>query len=277
MAFSTNLRLLTPIMRSMIVSGPKACLLRSTNCAAFSSAVMAPKLNGLMSQSLQRNQIRLLGSDPRHTMSREHDDKPLSFSQILDQEIQEETAELNRNLTSDQFPGFSVETDDADVKLTKQVGDSTVVVRFTVSSSLSEWKTEPTNEQPDPQQQQEGYNYSLLSMPEFQVQIIRDGKTLEMNCYFEEMEHDEESGDSYPTEPLFHIDEIVMYKGEPQETEFSVSTEYFREELQDGLLQYLAEHGIDDEFAKNLVSFSTNYEKKLYIGLMQRLKEFVSK
>lgn len=227
--------------------------------------------------SWQRNQIRHLGSDPRHTMSRELDDKPQSFTQILENEIQEETVELNRSLSSDQFPGFSVETDDADVKLTKQVGDSTVVVRFTVSSSLSEWKTEPTTEQTDSQQQQEGFNYSLLSMPEFQVQIMRNGKTLEVNCYFEEMEHDEEEGESYPTEPLFNIDEIVMYNGEPRETEFSVSTEYFREELQEGLLQYLAEHGVDDEFAKNLVSYSTNYEKKLYIGLMKRLKEFVSK
>jgi hypothetical protein len=260
-----------------VSSAPRASLLRSTNCiAAFSNIEAAHRIGEPLSLSLQRNQIRQLGSDPRQTYSRENDDKPQSLSQILDNEIQEETVELNKSLSSDQFPGFSVETDDADIKLTKQVGDSTVVVRFTVSSSLSEWKTEAVNEQPD-QKDQEGYNFSLLSMPEFQVQIIRDGKTLEVSCYFEEMEHDEESGEAYPTDPLFHIDEIVMYNGDPRETEFAVSTEYFREELQEGLLNYLAEHGIDDEFAKNLVSFSTNYEKKMYIGLMKRLKEFVSK
>ena len=52
--------------------------------------------------------------------------------EVLDREIQEELAELNKGLSSDQFPGFSVETEDADIKLSKQIGDSTVTVRFTV-------------------------------------------------------------------------------------------------------------------------------------------------
>lgn len=205
-----------------------------------------------------------------------HDDQPVSLSQVLETEIQEESAELSKSLSSDQFPGFSVETDGSDVKLTRQLGHSTVVVRFNVSSSLTEWKSDDVAQTSDPQEQQEGYNYSLLSMPEFQVQVIRNGQTLEINCYFEEMDQDDESGEAMQTDPVFHIDEIVMYNGEPRDTEFSVSTEYFRDEMLDGLLQYLAELGVDDEFAKNLVTFSTNYEKKQYIGLMKRLKDFVS-
>lgn len=229
----------------------------------------------------QLYQTRQMSSDVRQTFSRgpaHDDDKPLPLDQILEHEIQEEMQELNQRLSSDQFPGFSVETDGSDVKLTKQAGDSTVVVRFTVSSSLSEWKNESSEPKAGGEAQEESpYSYSLLSLPDFQVQVIRDGKTLEASCYFEEMDQDEESAEQYPVDPLFQIDEIVMYEGEPRETEFAVSTEYFREELQEGLLEYMANLGIDDEFAKNLVSFSTNYEKKQYIGLMKRLKEFVSK
>lgn len=209
----------------------------------------------------------------------EHDDdaQNISIVDILEREIQDESAELNQHLLTDQFPGFSVETDGADVKLTKQVGDTTVSVRFTVSSSLSEWPTEVAESKSEQKQESEGLNTTLMSMPEFQVQIGKNDHTLEISCYFEEMEQDEETGEPFAMDPVFSIDELVMYQGEPKETEFAVSAEYFQEDLQAALLQYLGEHGIDDDFAKNLVGFSTSYEKKQYIGLMKRLKSFVSK
>lgn len=234
---------------------------------------------------IQSYQTRSLGSDARvfsPVTSQQGEDKPLSLAKILEREIQEETAEVNQRLSSDQFPGFSVETDGADVKLTRQVGNNTVVVRFTVSSSLTEWRTE-TSEQEQEQEQQlakeqpDNANYSLLSLPDFQVQVNRDGRTLEVSCFFEELEHDEETGEPYPMDPMFSVDELVMYEGEPKETEFAVSAEYFRDDLHEGILQYLSDHGIDDEFSKNLVSFATSYEKKQYISLMRRMKDFVSK
>lgn len=204
---------------------------------------------------------------------------PASLAEVLDREIQDETAELNKQLSSDQFPGFSVETDGADVALTKQVGDKTVNVRFTVSSSLNEWPAEqdPKSNHSQNQDMEMELNTTLLSMPEFQVQITRDNQTLELSCYFEDMEEDPETGEAYACDPVFGIDEMVMYEGEPSETEFAVNARYFDENLTNALMQYLAENGIDDEFAKNLVAFSTRYEKKHYVGLMKRLKNFVSK
>lgn len=118
---------------------------------------------------------------------------------------------------------------------------------------------------------------SLVSMPEFQVQVCKNNHTLELSCYFEEVDHDEETGEPYSMAPTFAIEELVMYEGEPKETEFAVSAEFFQEDLQSALLDYIGEHGIDEEFAKNLVAFATSYEKKQYIGLMKRLKNFVSK
>lgn len=205
-------------------------------------------------------------------------EQPMSIVEVLDREIQEESAELSKQLSSDQFPGFSVETDGADVALSKQVGDKTVSVRFTVSSSLNEWPVEEPRSQPNKGQDSEPMlNTTLISMPEFQVQISRDNNTLELSCFFEEMEEDPETGEAYPADPVFAIDEMVMYEGEPAETEFAVNARYFDEDLTSALLQYLAENGIDDEFAKNLVAFSTSYEKKHYVGMMKRLRNFVSK
>lgn len=192
---------------------------------------------------------------------------------VLEREIQEESAELSRHLSSDQFPGFSVETDNSDVKLSKKVGNATVNVRFTVSSSLNEWSAQDQSEQ-----QADPTASKLISLPEFQVQITKGGSTLEVSCYFEEdMGQNVEEGEPLAEEPYFCIEEIVLYEGEPKETEFAVSAEFFEEDLQSALLEYLAHHGIDDTFTKDLVAFATSYEKKLYIGLMKRLKSFVSK
>lgn len=244
---------------------------------------MLPRLSGPTHQLICQQQIRGFNSDGTvfsRSSSHQGEDGQVSLANVLEQEIQEETAELNQQLSSDQFPGFSIETDDSDVKLTKQIGNTTVIVRFTVSSSLTEWRNEnPEQGQSKDQSEdpQDNANYSLLSLPEFQVQICRDGRTLEVSCFFEDLEHDEETGEPFAMDPVFSVDELVVYEGEPRETEFAVSAEYLRDEVQDGLLQYMAEHGIDDEFSKNLVSFATNYEKKQYIGLMKRLKDFVSK
>lgn len=204
-------------------------------------------------------------------------EQPMSIVEVLDREIQDESAELNKQLSSDQFPGFSVETDGADVALTRQIGDKTVSVRFTVSSSLNEWPAEDQPKSSPGQDIEPMLNTTLLSMPEFQVQISQDNHTLEISCYFEDMEEDPETGAAYPSDPVFGIDELVMYEGEPSETEFAVNARYFDDDLTGALMQYLAEKGIDDEFAKNLVAFATSYEKKHYVGLMKRLKNFVSK
>lgn len=213
-------------------------------------------------------------SNPKFGQSEEHEP---SVVDILEREIQDESAELSQHLSTDQFPGFSVETVDADVKLSKQVRGAVVTVRFTVSSSLHEWTSPQTEEQTQSSEDDPPTNSRLLSMPDFQVQICKNDHTLEVSCFFEENDVDEETGETMGDEPTFGIDELVLYSGEPKETEFAVSAEYFQEDLQVALLDYLANHDIDDNFAKNLVEFATSYEKKQYIGLLKRLKNFVSK
>lgn len=202
-----------------------------------------------------------------------------NFVDVLEREIQGEQAELSSRLTSDQFPGYSVETDGSDVKLSKQVGNSSVVVRFTVSSSLAEWPNENTDneKQASTPTEQPDLSTSLVSLPEFEVQITKGDHTLEVSCFFDEMDSDEETGQPLFSEPVFNVDELVLYQGTPKETEFAVNAEYFSEEMQEALLHFLAKHGIDHEFTRDLVNFATNYEKKQYVSLLNRLKSFVAK
>lgn len=217
----------------------------------------------------------LSGSKPvvgSHEEEESYQDIP-HLTEILEREIQDETAELSQHPSTDKFPGFSVETNESEVKLFKKINNTNVTVRFSVSSSL----TESPDPSEDVNSQSEQPSTKLVSMPEFQVQISKNNQTLELSCYFEEEGVDEETGEPQSPEPVFSVDELVLYQGEPKETEFAVSAEYFQEDLQMSLHNYLAEHGIHDAFAKNLVDFATSYEKKQYINLMKRLKSFVSK
>lgn len=243
--------------------------------AAYSCIANQNKSTPVLSMQRQtrtKPQYRQLGSDSK-PFSGSNYPGPMPLSQVLDLEIKEELTELSQRLTSDQFPGFSVETENSEVKLSKQSRDTMIVIRFSVSSSLTEWQAAPEEGQT---RDSEEPMFHLVSLPDFQVQMSRGGRTFEISCFFEEPDLDENTGEATPREPEFEIDEIVMYEGEPGDTEFSVSTEFFRDELHTSILEYLADHGIDKEFTKNLVSFATNYERKQYISLMKRLREFVA-
>uniref|UniRef100_A0A6G1SIZ7 Leucine-rich PPR motif-containing protein, mitochondrial n=1 Tax=Aceria tosichella TaxID=561515 RepID=A0A6G1SIZ7_9ACAR len=110
MAFLTNIRLLTPMIRSMMVRGPRACLLRPTNTAMFSSVGMIHKLNSPQS-SLQHNQIGHLGSDQAQTTSTEQPDldKPRETPRLnldsLDRAFNtfEERCQRNERVTEKDF------------------------------------------------------------------------------------------------------------------------------------------------------------------------------
>lgn len=47
--------------------------------------------------------------------------------------------------------------------------------------------------------------------------------------------------------------------------------------LYDHLMNYLEERGINGEFAENLSRYATFYEHGLYVSLLQKLRDFVSR
>lgn len=68
-----------------------------------------------------------------------------------------------------------------------------------------------------------------------------------------------------------------MYSGEEMEDcDYSVSGDIMDGQLYDLLMNLLEERGVTNEFAEQLVEFSTSYEHGLYIGLLEKLKGFVS-
>jgi len=130
----------------------------------------------------------------------------------------------------------------------------------------------------------------LKSRPTFTVDINRGGKILSFLCSYlpndyphtreqhrelqNEQKQDNEQEDILED---FQIDEFTIHDGDWNETIYSSDCSVIDGELYDKLLNLLEEHGIGEEFADQLADFSTAYEHRQYIGLLEKLQQFVKK
>jgi complement component 1 Q subcomponent-binding protein len=73
----------------------------------------------------------------------------------------------------------------------------------------------------------------------------------------------------------FQIDEFAIHSGDWNENVYGVDCSVLDGDLYDLLLQTLDERGIGEDFANNLMEFSTTYEHNLYIELLEKLKNFI--
>jgi len=168
------------------------------------------------------------------------------------------------------------------------MGNNKIVVKFNVTNSVNANESEhetvlnPTAEQDSSSQ--------LKSRPSFTVDINRGGQTLSFLCsylpndYPQTREHhrglENEQKQSNEQEDVyedFQIDEFAIHDGEWNETVYSSDCSVIDGELYDKLLNLLEEHGIGEEFANQLVDYSTAYEHRQYIGLLEKLQKFVKK
>jgi len=172
------------------------------------------------------------------------------------------------------------------------MGSDKIVVKFNVTSSVN--ADEPEHESDlNPTEQEQKVNDSssqLKSRPSFTVDINRGGQTLSFLCsylpndYPQTREHsrglENEQKQSNEQEDVyedFQIDEFAIHDGEWNETVYSSDCSVIDGELYDKLLNLLEEHGIGEEFANQLVDYSTAYEHRQYIGLLEKLQKFVKK
>jgi len=75
----------------------------------------------------------------------------------------------------------------------------------------------------------------------------------------------------------FQIDEFAIHEGEWNENVYSADCSVLDGNLYDILLNVLEERGIGEEFANQMMEFSTAHEHKQYIGLLEKLKDFAIK
>ena len=118
-------------------------------------------------------------------------------------------------------------------------------------------------------------NGQMVCKPEFAIEIKKGDSILGLNCSF--MQDDENVDDGgQRLEDDFQINEISIYEGEFQKSSYAISGEVIDGNLYDLLMNVLEVRGIDQQFAKNLIEYSTIYEHDLYVGLLENMKKFFS-
>lgn len=167
--------------------------------------------------------------------------------------------------------GFETKLDGSEVTLTRTFNQETVTVRLNVNHSVDAEDADEfsanQDKAPEPGE--------MKSKPNFTVEIERGGKKLFFSCTFNETADAEGQTESYADS--FGVAEFAIYEGEWSEEVYTVSGDIMDGYLYDLLMNMLEERGISSEFGFSLVNFCTVYEHSLYIGLLEKLKDFVSK
>jgi len=168
------------------------------------------------------------------------------------------------------IPGFEVKVDESEVFLTRKFNDETITVELNVNHSVDSEEENPQFQQAQPNAAEVG---EMLSKPNFDVIIERQGKKLYFSCTF----NMNEEGQQASQDDTFSIVEFAMYEGsEMKDQVYSVSGDIMDGCLYDLLMNLLEERGVTNEFADQLVEFTTHHEHALYISLLEKLKKFVS-
>ncbi|CAF0892369.1 unnamed protein product [Rotaria sordida] len=212
---------------------------------------------------------------------------------FLQKEIQLEKSAQKHPSKLPTIPNFQVQANGPEATLTRDIGNGKVVVKFNVTNTVNASDSEQESDlQSTGQEQQQTNNSSsqLKSRPTFTVDINRGGPTLSFLCsylpndYPDTREHqhstENEQKHNHNEENInedFQIDEFTIHDGEWNETVYSSDCSVIDGELYDKLLNLLEEHGIGEEFANQLADFSTAYEHRQYIGLLEKLQQFVKK
>ncbi|XP_065289776.1 complement component 1 Q subcomponent-binding protein, mitochondrial [Dermacentor albipictus] len=168
--------------------------------------------------------------------------------------------------------GFDVKTEGSEVTLTRSFNKETITVRLNVNHSVD---AEDAADEFTARQDNAPEPGEMKSKPNFTVEIERGGKKLYFSCTFNEGAEPEGQSDNYADS--FGVAEFAIYEGEWTDEVYTVSGDIMDGYLYDLLMNMLEERGISSEFGYNLVNFCTIYEHSLYIGLLEKLKDFVSK
>ncbi|OQR70564.1 complement component 1 Q subcomponent-binding protein [Tropilaelaps mercedesae] len=155
----------------------------------------------------------------------------------------------------------------SEVTLVRKFNDETVTVELNVNHTVDSEDVSPTQ----PGESEAG---EMLSKPNFEVTIEKAGQKIRLSCTFSTDSSQDQDG----YEDLYQIVEFSMFTGEDLlDCDYSVSGDIMDAHLYDLLMNLLEERGITNEFADQLIDFSTSYEHNLYINLLEKLKDFVSK
>nr|XP_061801809.1 complement component 1 Q subcomponent-binding protein, mitochondrial-like [Nerophis lumbriciformis] len=202
-----------------------------------------------------------------------HTEGDKSFGEFLLDEIKEEK-KIQKSATLPKISGgWELSTEGAQAELTKHVAGEKITVTFNVNDSI----LPNFADEADKGEQKSGEEDEIVSTPNFVVEITKKAakNSLVIDCQFlqDELAHGEgEESD------IFGIVEVSFQPEgdtEMEETSYILTKDSLNDDLYDHMMDYLADRGVDNTFADELIELSTALEHQEYINFLGELKTFV--
>lgn len=204
-----------------------------------------------------------------------HTEGDKAFGDFLSDEIKEEKKIQKSKTLPKMSGGWELEMTGTEAKLTRFASGDKITVTFNVNNSvppsfeeeLEQGQQKPAEEEPE-----------IVSTPNFVVEVTKQGAkhSLVFDCNFpeDEISHGEGEEDS----DIFAIREVSFQpEGDAdwKETSYTLNTDSLDWALYDHLMDFLADRGVDNTFADELMELSTAMEHQEYIKFLEDLQSFV--
>ncbi|CAJ0573654.1 unnamed protein product, partial [Mesorhabditis spiculigera] len=187
--------------------------------------------------------------------------------ECLEGEIRAEKELESQSLSQASFPGFNVTTNGAEVRLTKKHGNEDILVIFNVNHSV-DVNEDAEGEAPDAAP-------VPVALPPFQVEITKGPERL---CFHLEVCEGANQQYDFAVEEFYIANAAKGNEEDVASHVYASSGQYIDSNLHDLLfVRYLEERGLDTHFCNTLVQYATHYEHSQYVGLLNKIKEFVTK
>ncbi|XP_029304917.1 complement component 1 Q subcomponent-binding protein, mitochondrial [Cottoperca gobio] len=266
----------TSTARALPLSCPTLCSPNSASTRPFTRSLWMLNNNGA-SSGFRSKLFSAKVTSPSVSCGCEglHTEGDKAFGVFLSDEIKEEL-KIQKNKTLPKMSGgWELEMTGTEAKLIRNVASEKITVTFNVNNSI------PPNfdeEAEQGQQKSAEEEPEIVSTPNFVVEVTKQAAkhSLVFDCHFPE---DEVShGEGEEESDIFAIREVSFQPegdSEWKENSYTLNTDSLDWALYDHLMDFLADRGIDNTFADELMELSTAVEHQEYIKFLENLQGFV--
>uniref|UniRef100_A0A1A7WX72 Complement component 1 Q subcomponent-binding protein, mitochondrial n=1 Tax=Iconisemion striatum TaxID=60296 RepID=A0A1A7WX72_9TELE len=268
---------LSAASRALPLSCPTLCSPSSATIRPFTRSLWMLNNNGASSGYRPKLfSSKVLGPSVSCGCGGLHTDGDKAFGDFLSDEIKEEKKIQKNKSLPKMTGGWEMEMNGTEAKLTKHASGDKITVTFNVNNSIPP-NFEEEVEQGQPQKSAEE-EPEMVSTPNFVVEVTKQAPkhSLVFDCHFpeDEMGHAEGEEES----DIFAIREVSFQpEGDSdwKETSYTLNTDSLDWALYDHLMDFLADRGVDNTFADELMELSTAIEHQEYIKFLEDLQGFV--
>ncbi|XP_077361741.1 complement component 1 Q subcomponent-binding protein, mitochondrial [Festucalex cinctus] len=263
----------TSTARALPLSCPTFCSPNAAPARPFTRSFWMMNGNGASGHRPKLFTSKLLNPSASCGCGGMHTEGDKAFGEFLFDEIKEEKKIQKSGTLPKISGGWELSMDGTEALLTKHVAGEKITVTFNVNNSiLPNFEDEAEQGEQKPAEEPE-----ILSTPNFVVEVTKEASkdTLVIDCQFlqDELAHgEEEESDIFGIfEVSFQPEGDVDWK----ETSYTLTKDSLNDSLYDHMMDFLADRGVDNTFADELMELSTAIEHQQYIKFLEELKTFV--